>query len=155
MYSNCYQGINNGHKVRRQSIPQERGSWLGSFVIRRSLLKEIHACIPSHDLSPGSSVQLHSFLLPGTDKEQRICERQITAHRNPPVKHSLTGESLLYNIVTVFAIYQHESATGIYVSPLSWAPLSLPSLPYPSGLSLSADLACSAWCVSSHYCFKC
>ena len=64
-------------------------------------------------------MQLHSFLLPGTDKEQRICERQITAHRNPPVKHSLTGESLLYNIVTVFAKYQHESATGIYVSPLS------------------------------------
>ena len=33
---------------------------------------------------------LHSFPLPGTDKEQRIYERQKTAHRNPPVKRSLT-----------------------------------------------------------------
>ena len=30
------QGINNGHKVRRQSISQERGSRLGSFVLRRT-----------------------------------------------------------------------------------------------------------------------
>ena len=29
------QGINNGHKVRRQSISQERGLRLSSFVIRR------------------------------------------------------------------------------------------------------------------------
>ena len=29
------QAINNGRKVRRQSISQERGLWLGSFVIRR------------------------------------------------------------------------------------------------------------------------
>ena len=29
------QGINNGHKVRRQSISQERGSRLSCFVIRR------------------------------------------------------------------------------------------------------------------------
>ena len=29
------QGINNGHKVRRQSISQERESWLSSFVVRR------------------------------------------------------------------------------------------------------------------------
>ena len=28
--------------------------------------------------------------LSGTDKEQRIYERQKTAHRNPPVKCSLT-----------------------------------------------------------------
>ena len=37
------QGINYGHKVRRQSISQERGSRLSSFVIRRILLKETHA----------------------------------------------------------------------------------------------------------------
>ena len=30
------QGISNGHKVRRQSISQERGSRLGSFVLRRT-----------------------------------------------------------------------------------------------------------------------
>ena len=29
------QGINNGHKVRTQSISQERGLRLGSFLIRR------------------------------------------------------------------------------------------------------------------------
>ena len=29
------QGINNGHKIRIQSISQERGSKLSSFVIRR------------------------------------------------------------------------------------------------------------------------
>ena len=29
------QGINNGHKVRRQPISQERGSRLSSFVVRR------------------------------------------------------------------------------------------------------------------------
>ena len=29
------QGINNGHKVRRQSISQERGLRLSSFVVRR------------------------------------------------------------------------------------------------------------------------
>ena len=54
------------------------------------LMKEIHAWIPSHDLSPGISMPLHSFLLPGTDKEQRAYERQKTAHRNPTDKHSLT-----------------------------------------------------------------
>ena len=27
--------INKGHKVRRQSISQERGSWLSGFVVRR------------------------------------------------------------------------------------------------------------------------
>ena len=31
------QEINNGHKVRRQSISQERGSRLSSFVIRRMI----------------------------------------------------------------------------------------------------------------------
>ena len=29
------QGINNGHKVRRQSTSQERGLKLSSFVVRR------------------------------------------------------------------------------------------------------------------------
>ena len=55
------------------------------------VMKEIHAYIPFHDLSPRSSMPLHSFLLPGTDKEQRAHERQETVHRNPTVKHSLTA----------------------------------------------------------------
>ena len=54
------------------------------------LMKKMRACILSHDLSPGSSMLLHLFLLPGTDKEQRAHERQKTAHRNPTVKHPLT-----------------------------------------------------------------
>ena len=29
------QGISNGHKVRRQSVSQERGSWLSSFGTRK------------------------------------------------------------------------------------------------------------------------
>ena len=33
------QGINNGHKVRRQSISQERGSRLSSCVIKRTFIK--------------------------------------------------------------------------------------------------------------------
>ena len=37
------------------------------------LLKEIHVCLI---LSPGSSMPFHSFLLPETDKEQRIYEKQ-------------------------------------------------------------------------------
>ena len=64
------QGINNGHRLRRQSIPQERGSRLSSFVVRRF----IH--VSSYDLSPGSGVPFHPFLLPETDEEQRIYEKQ-------------------------------------------------------------------------------
>ena len=63
------QGINNGHKVRRQSISQERGSRLSSFVIRRMFTEgDSCMCVSSYDLSPGSGVAFHSFLLPETDK---------------------------------------------------------------------------------------
>ena len=71
-------------------------------------MKEIHVCIPSHDLSPRSSVSLHSFLLPGTDKEQRAHERQQTAHRNPTVKHSLTLKSCK-KLKTDSGIYSKDS----------------------------------------------
>ena len=40
------------------------------------LLKEIHACVSSYDLRPGSSVPFHWFLATETDKEQRIYEKQ-------------------------------------------------------------------------------
>ena len=47
-----------------------------------------------------------------------------------------------------FAIHQHESATGILVSPyLVVKPLLPPSPPYPSGLSQSNDFGCSASCI--------
>ena len=42
------QGISNGHKVRRQSISQERGSWLSSFVVTRMFTEgNIHVCFIS------------------------------------------------------------------------------------------------------------
>ena len=49
----------------------------------------------------------------------------------------LNGGQLLYNILMVFAIPQHESAIGIPMSSPSWAPLTPPSPPYPSRLSQS------------------
>ena len=50
------QGVNNGHKVWRQSISQERGSRLSSFVVRRmftegdsSLSHPIERLLLNHD----------------------------------------------------------------------------------------------------------
>ena len=43
------------------------------------------------------------------------------------VHYFLSGGSLFYNIVVVFAIYRHEWATGLHVSPhLEPPPISLP-----------------------------
>ena len=50
---------------------------------------------------------------------------------------TLIGGELLYNIVMVFAIHWHESATGICMSPPSWSSLSPPSPSQPSRLSQS------------------
>ena len=44
----------------------------------------------------------------------------------------------------VSAIHQHESAIGIYVSPLSWTPLPPPSPLYPARLSQSTSFGCPA-----------
>ena len=41
----------------------------------RELLKRIQADILSQDLSPENCMLFHSFLLPGTDREQRIYEK--------------------------------------------------------------------------------
>ena len=78
-----------GHKARDNPY-QKKESCKESLSLYGKLMKEMHACIPSHDLSPRSSVPLCSPLLPGTDKEQRAHARQKTAHKNPTVKHSLT-----------------------------------------------------------------
>ena len=49
----------------------------------------------------------------------------------------LIGGSLLYNIVLVSAIHQHESATGVHISPPSWTSLPPPSPFCCSSLSQS------------------
>ena len=63
------QGINNGHKVRRQSISQERGSRLSSFIIKRRFTKEDSSL--SHIMTSVLGAACCS-----TDKEQRIYEKQ-------------------------------------------------------------------------------
>ena len=50
------------------------------------------------------------------------------------------GRELLYSMVLVTVIHQHESATGIYMSPPSWASLPGPSPSHPSRLSRSTWL---------------
>ena len=48
------QGINNGHKVRRRSIAQERGSRLSSFVIKRMFTKGDSSLSHTMTSVPGS-----------------------------------------------------------------------------------------------------
>ena len=45
----------------------------------------------------------------------------------------LIGGLLLYNIVDVFAIHRHESATGAHASPHPEPPYHLPPYPIPLG----------------------
>ena len=52
------QVINNGHKVRRRSISQERGSRLSSFVIKRMFTKGDSSLSHTMTSVPGSSVLL-------------------------------------------------------------------------------------------------
>ena len=56
---------------------------------------------------------------------------------------------MLYNIVLVSAIHQHESARGIHVSPPSRTPLPSPSPTHPSRLSQSTGL--SFLCHTAHF----
>ena len=63
------QGINNGHKVRRQSVSQERGSRLSSFVVKR-IFTEGDSSL-SHIMTSVLGAACHS-----TDKQQRIYEKQ-------------------------------------------------------------------------------
>ena len=53
------QGINNGHKVRRQSTSQERGSRLSSFVVKRMFTKGDSSLSHTMTSVPGSSVLFH------------------------------------------------------------------------------------------------
>ena len=62
------QGINDGHKVKRQSISQEIGLRQSSFVIKR-LFTEGDPSV-SHTLTPALGVDCCS-----TEKEQKIYEK--------------------------------------------------------------------------------
>ena len=86
MYSNCYQGNrdDDGHKVRRQYISQERGSRLSSFVVKRMFTKGDSSLSHTMTPVPGSSML---FCL---KRNKGLAE---TACRNPPVKHSLTNNN--------------------------------------------------------------
>ena len=53
------QGINNGHKVRRQSTSQERGSRLSSFAVKRMFTKGDSSLSHTMTPVPGSSVLFH------------------------------------------------------------------------------------------------
>ena len=53
------QGINNGHKTRRQSISQERGSRLSSFVVKRMFTKGESSLSHIVTSVPGTSLLLH------------------------------------------------------------------------------------------------
>ena len=52
------------------------------------------------------------------------------------------GRELLYNMVLVTAIHQHESATGIHMSPPFWASLPGPSPSHPLGCHGALSCAC-------------
>ena len=60
-YSNCYQGNrgNVSHKVRRQSISQERRTRLSSFVLKRMFTKGYPSLPHTMTSVPGSSVLFH------------------------------------------------------------------------------------------------
>ena len=49
----------DGHKVRRQSISQERGSRLSSFAIKRTFTKGDSSLSHTMTSVPGSSVLFH------------------------------------------------------------------------------------------------
>ena len=52
-------GINNGHKVRRQSISQGRGLRLSSLVVKRMFTKGDSSLSHTMTSVPGSSVLFH------------------------------------------------------------------------------------------------
>ena len=91
--------------------------------------------------SPGCSTFLQTFS--GTLKEKNYL--------------FLIGRYLLYNIVWVSAIHQHESAIDICMSLPSWSSLQPPSLSHASALSQSTwpELSASYRQLSLATCFTC
>ena len=62
----------------------------------------------------------------------------------------LIGGRLLYNIVLASGIYQHESDTGIHMSPSSWTSLPPPTPSHTSRLSKSTELSSPCHSANSH-----
>ena len=65
----------------------------------------------------------------------------------------LIGRELLYNIVLVSAIYQHESVIGTHMSPPSWTSLPPPTPSHPSRLLQSLSLSFLSHTANSHWLF--
>ena len=59
------QGINHGHKVRRRSISQERGSRLSCFVVKRMFTKGDSSLSHTMTSVPGSSMLLLVKIIKG------------------------------------------------------------------------------------------
>ena len=89
------QGINNGDKVRRQSVSQERRSRLSSFVVRRMFTEGDSSL--SHPMTSALGAACHST---GFWQQKLIRNRGFMrlARRNPPVKHSLIIPPYLFLI---------------------------------------------------------
>ena len=62
-------------------------------------------------------------------------------------------EKLLYRILLFSVKPQHESATGIHISPPFWTSLPSPSQPHPSGLIQSPCLSFLSRTANSHWLF--
>ena len=60
---------------------------------------------------------------------------------------------ILYIVVLIYAIHQHESAIDIHMSPPSWASVPPPTLSYPSRLSQGTSLSSPSHTVNSHWLF--
>ena len=63
----------------------------------------------------------------------------------------LIGGQLLYNIVLVSALHQHESAIGTHMSPRSGTSLPPPTLSHPPRLSQSPGLSFLSHTENSHW----